>query len=194
MRKDLRLLVVFTVAAFLMVGILPASPAGASWYSKYFTQPAPTPTPNPTPNPQPNPNPTPNPAPIPGLSADEKLMLDLVNGERAKIGLPALQLDMKLTEIARKKSLDVVKYRYDGHVSPTYGTPSQMLRAEGVQFRYSGENIARHRDVYSAHVAFMSSEGHVWKILSPTFTRIGIGIVPNKPFSGIVVTEEFILP
>lgn len=190
MRKDLRLLVVLTVAAFLVVGILPASPAGASWYARYFTQLTPTPTPNPTPNP----GPAPNPAPVSGLSADEQLMLDLVNGERAKIGLPAFQLDMKLTEIARKKSLDVVKYRYDGHLSPTYGTPTQMLKAAGVQFRAAGENIARHRDVYSAHVAFMNSEGHVWKIVSPTFTRIGIGIVPNTPFSGIVVTEEFILP
>ncbi|MCL4516766.1 MAG: CAP domain-containing protein [Firmicutes bacterium] len=198
MRRDLRLFVVLTVALFLVVGILPASPAGAAWYIQYFNQPtappAPQPAPNPAPAPTPVPNPTPNPAPATGLSVDEKIMFDLVNGERAKRGLPAFQLDMKLTEIARMKSLDSVKYHYFGHQSPTYGSPWSMLRTQGVQFRKAAENIAYYRDVYRAHAGLMNSPNHVWAILSPDFTRVGIGIVPATSYPGIVVTQEFIQP
>jgi uncharacterized protein YkwD len=56
---------------------------------------------------------------------------------------------------------------YFSHTSPTYGSPFDMIRAAGVQYRYAGENIARNISVDAAMPAFMSSDGHRKNILIP---------------------------
>ena len=56
-----------------------------------------------------NPKATPAPTPVPqtSLSQDEKEVLDLINAERAKAGLPALKADPQLMEVARLKAKDM---------------------------------------------------------------------------------------
>ncbi|MDK2880138.1 MAG: hypothetical protein PWR06_2854 [Thermoanaerobacteraceae bacterium] len=125
------------------------------------------------------------------LTADEQKMLDLVNAERKKAGVEPLKIDMRLVEISRKKSQDMIDKHYFGHTSPTYGTPFDALKANGVSFRYAGENLAGAPNVEEAHKALMASPGHRANILNPNYNYIGIGIVDGGPY-GKMYTQTFI--
>lgn len=159
-------------------------------------QPQPQPKPEPQPAPQPRPQPPPEPPapepPAPGagkgfLSADERAMLDLVNAARREAGLAPLAPDPALTRLARMKAQDMVDRRYFSHYSPTYGSPFDMLRAHGVEYRYAGENIAGAPTVARAHGALMQSPGHRANILGRNYTRVGIGIVDGGPYGKMFV-------
>ncbi|SHM19986.1 uncharacterized protein, YkwD family [Caldanaerovirga acetigignens] len=128
---------------------------------------------------------------VQGLTADEKQMLDLVNAERTKAGLKPLQIDMRLVELARKKSKDMILNNYFGHTSPVYGTPFDMMKSAGITYKYAGENLAGAPNVFKAHEGLMNSPGHRANILSPNYNRIGIGVVEGGPY-GKMFTQLFI--
>jgi len=112
------------------------------------------------------------------ISAFEQQVLELTNQERAKQGLPALQLDVELSKVAREKSNDMQTKGYFDHNSPTYGSPFDMMKAYGISYRTAGENIAMGQRTPEEVVnAWMNSEGHRANILNPNFTHIGIGHV-----------------
>ncbi|KAB3537411.1 hypothetical protein F8154_03295 [Alkaliphilus pronyensis] len=161
--------------------------------------PAPTPEPAPAPTPEPAPAPTPEPAPAPtpeepvenerhSLTANEIKMIELVNSEREKAGVTPLKIDVDLSYVARVKSKDMHDNKYFSHQSPTYGSPFDMMRDFGIQFRGAGENIAMHSSVESAHNALMNSDGHRKNILNPSFTHIGIGI-HNGYYTQMFITK-----
>jgi len=128
---------------------------------------------------------------VPQLSAEEQEMVNLVNAERAKAGLSALQVDLELARVARIKSQDMVNNDYFSHTSPTYGSPFDMIRNFGISYRAAGENLACNQSVAAAHQALMNSEGHRANILNATYTHIGIGIV-NGGMCGKMFTQMFI--
>ena len=180
------------------------SPTQFTWVIN--KQPIPVPTPSPTPTPKPTPTPTPSPAPIPvptpaptsnptslpaGLTAEEQQMITLVNQERVKNGVKPLQVDMKLVKVGRMKSQDMIDNHYFSHISAKYGSPFDLMKAQGVTFNTAGENIAGNGTVGAAHTALMNSPGHRSNILSPNYTRIGIGIIKGGPY-GLMISQEFI--
>lgn len=124
-------------------------------------------------------------------SSAEQTLLQLLNEDRARSGLPALILDEELSRIARIKSQDMVDNNYFAHTSPTYGNVRSMLKSFGVSYISAGENIARSRSVYHSNAAFLSSEGHRRNMLSSTFTHVGIGVVVNA-YGFVTVTEIFV--
>jgi uncharacterized protein YkwD len=165
-------------------------------------QPTPTqPTPSqPTPPPsQPAPAPQPSaPAPQPSVSSvnlntQEKLLFDLVNSERIKRGLRPLQLNSRLTQLARLKSQDMIRYNYFSHLSPTYGRAGDMLRSAGIPFRLVGENLGTGGNIRTIFSAFMNSSGHRSKIIDARYTQTGVGIV-YQPGRGYLVTQLFLQP
>lgn len=170
---------------------------------KPATQPAPTPAPQPAPTPTPKPAPAPQPTPAPQpadtsdalltapLTADEQQMVSLVNQERAKQGVQALAVDMRLVKVARMKSMDMIKNNYFSHQSPVYGSPFDMLKAQGITYRTAGENLAGNSSVTAAHTGLMNSPGHRANILNAAFTKVGIGIIKGGPY-GMMFTQEFI--
>ena len=126
------------------------------------------------------------------LSADEQWMLDQVNRERTRRGIKPLTVDPTLVELARNKSRDIVINNYFAHESPTYGSPSKMVKDAGVQYWLCGENLARAATVAVAHDLLMDSSVHRSNILNGNYTHIGIGVVPQKSGNGVVVTQLFI--
>lgn len=157
-------------------------------------QPAPQPKPEPAPQPAPEPAPKPEPAPPPapaGLTDEERELVNLVNAERAKAGLPALQVDLRLVATARVKSQDMITYNYFSHDSARLGSPFDQMKAAGITYRTAGENIAGNRTVAGAHQSLMNSPGHRANILSTKFTKIGIGIMKGGPY-GMMFTQQFI--
>ena len=159
----------------------------------------PEPEPEPAPVPEPpkpevkTPEPTSPPAPAnnSGLTQQEEDLLWLVNQERRKEGLKDLTVDPTLTNLARLKSQDMVNLNYFSHTSPTYGSPFDMMKANGVRYRSAGENLAAYYSVQSAHDALMKSPGHRENIMDPLFTHVGLGIV-DSPRYGLMVTQMFI--
>jgi len=154
-------------------------------------QPTPSPAPVPTPVPQPIPQPQPAPTPSAGLTAQEAAMLNLLNQERMRNGLAALQVDNRLVNVARQKSQDMLANNYFGHTSPTYGSPFQMMRAAGISYRTAGENLAGASSAETAHSALMNSSGHRANILNPAYTHVGIGAVSGSRF-GMLFTQMFL--
>ncbi len=128
---------------------------------------------------------------IEDLNPNEKELLRLLNGERAKIGLSPLKVNLEATEIARYKSQDMIDNDYFSHYSPTYGSPFEMLRTFNIKYIYAGENIAGNTSVKEAHESLMDSEGHKENILNPEFTHVGIGVKEGSKY-GKIFTQIFI--
>lgn len=154
--------------------------------------PKPEPVPVPIPKPEPTPQPTPKPEPAPEVDVSinnfETRVVELTNVERAKQGLPALQMDNALSKVAKMKSQDIQDKNYFDHNSPTYGSPFDMMRQFGISYRSAGENIAKGQRTPEEVVnAWMNSEGHRKNILG-NYTHIGVGYIS----SGNVWTQMFI--
>ncbi|MEH7345544.1 CAP domain-containing protein, partial [Bacillus sp. JJ1532] len=123
------------------------------------------------------------------VSAFEQKVVELTNQERAKNGVPALQLDVNLSKVARAKSLDMKNKGYFDHNSPTYGSPFDMMKSFGITYRSAGENIAMGQRTPEEVVnAWMNSDGHRKNILNASFTHIGVGYVAE----GNYWTQQFI--
>jgi uncharacterized protein YkwD/uncharacterized membrane protein required for colicin V production len=120
----------------------------------------------------------------------EEQMIELVNGERAAVGLPPLAFDAQLRTIARNHSDDMLRSGFFSHRSPNTGDPADRARAVGYQFRVIGENIALAPTLAIAHRGLMESRGHRENILRPEYTRIGIGIL-DAGIEGLMVTQNF---
>jgi len=125
------------------------------------------------------PAPTQTPAATTGsVNEFEKKVFELVNQERAKAGLKALQLDTELSEVARAKSADMKNKGYFSHQSPTYGSPFDMMKQFGITYKTAGENIAKgQKTPEEVMKAWMNSDGHRKNIMSANFTHIGVGYV-----------------
>jgi len=122
------------------------------------------------------------------LSAAEIEMVKYVNQARAEAGLQPLAIDVDLSYVARVKSKDMQDNNYFNHTSPTYGSPFDMMKKFGIQYRSAAENIAINSSVMGAHNAFMNSEGHRNNILNPNMTHIGIGIV-NRHYTQMFIQK-----
>jgi uncharacterized YkwD family protein len=164
--------------------------------------PTPTPATNPTPgsatdfpnqdnntppplikqSPTPNSNLTgqPNPTTPDSVSAQ---VIQLVNQERKKNGLPALLSDSALIKMANMKTQDMLNNNYFSHQSPTYGSPFDMMNTLGITYTSAGENIAEGQtSAYKVMTDWMNSPGHRANILSKSYTRIGVGHSTSKNY------------
>jgi uncharacterized YkwD family protein len=122
---------------------------------------------------------------------EEQALLDLVNEARIEAGVSALSFDATLLKTARLKAEDMAENNYFSHQSPTYGSPFDMMRQHGLDFRAAGENIAGNETIEGAFKAWISSEAHKKNILNSNFTHIGIGVAPSKTY-GKVFVQQFI--
>ena len=124
---------------------------------------------------------------IPGVDdtvlSYENEVIRLVNEQRVKNGLKELQADWELSRVARFKSQDMKDNKYFSHTSPVYGTPFEMIKNFGISYKSAGENIARGQATPQAVVnAWMNSSGHRANILNSTYTKIGVGYVPEGKY------------
>lgn len=126
------------------------------------------------------------------FSAYQKEVVDLVNVERSKAGLNPLTLDADVSNVATKKSQDMIDNNYFAHNSPTYGSPFDMLKKFGISYKTAGENIAMGQKTPKEVVnAWMNSEGHRKNILNPNYSKIGVGIA-QKSGGSIYWTQIFV--
>lgn len=98
----------------------------------------------------------------------------LVNAERAKEGLAALQMDSSLNSAAQVRAKEIVTSF--SHTRPNGSNCFTALSEAGIKYNGSGENIAYGQKTPAEVVnAWMNSAGHRANIMSSKFTKIGIG-------------------
>lgn len=125
------------------------------------------------------------------LTKDEQEFLDLINANREANGLPALQIDSEVQNVARLKAEDLVTNNYFAHNSETYGDIQNMLTTFGISYISAGENIAGNSSLAKAVEAWMNSENHKANILSESYNYTGIAIAESKTYGKIFV-EVFV--
>lgn len=100
----------------------------------------------------------------------------LVNQERAKQGLNALEAVPVLNQAAEKRSQELITTF--SHTRPDGSDCSTVLNEYGVTWRASGENIAYgYNSPEDVMTGWMNSSGHRANILNANFDSIGIGVV-----------------
>src|SRR4030095_13610073 len=120
----------------------------------------------------------------------EEKMLQLVNQERTQRGLSTLAADPEMTEVARAHSRDMFARGYFAHFTPEGKSPFDRMNDAHVRYATAGENLALAHSLSIAHNGLMNSPGHRANILSPSFGRVGIGILDGG-FYGLMVSQEF---
>lgn len=124
---------------------------------------------------------------------DAQELLELVNAERAKVGVAPLVIDERLNASAQMKADDMVKYNYFGHVNHdgTRGASYIGITAPGV-CSIGSENIRdNNTDINTSREAvdgWMSSKPHHEAMLRSDFTLTGFGVRNDQ------VVQHFCLP
>lgn len=122
--------------------------------------------------------------------SSEQLMIEIVNRERAKMGVAPLKENVLLRNVARAHSMDMIIQGYFSHTDILGAKPSDRLTLAGADYRITGENLALAPSVDLAIVGLMGSTKHRENILDPTFKRIGIGVL-DVGFYGKMFTQVF---
>lgn len=127
------------------------------------------------------------------LKADEdseRAMVALVNEEREKKGLPTLQVDTTMRDVARAYATDMMEHGFFSHTSALDGSsPADRAEKGNVEFAILGENLAYAPDIYIAHQGLMNSDGHRANILSLEYGRVGIGVIDGGVYGKMFVQE-----
>ena len=140
----------------------------------------------------------------PQLGKLERALADLVNAERAKLGLKALTYDVALSDVARAHSAEMRECKYFAHISPTPGLKTPFDRyqaalntaapvvAENLYGAWGGApRQPGEADMANAHTALMKSPTHRANIVLRGLTHIGIGLTTNAT-GDVWITQMFI--
>jgi uncharacterized protein YkwD len=129
--------------------------------------------------------------------AAEERVVAAINATRGRQGLPPLESDRQLAEVARRHSEQMLRAGVLAHVLPGSAGPAERLRAARVPFAVALENVALGESAIAAHRAAEDSPAHRQNILTRQATRIGCGIARGRMAGGepaVYLTELFVRP
>lgn len=114
--------------------------------------------------------------------ADPQEILELVNEERKRIGVPPLMVDPRLVASAQEKADDMMARNYRAHVSPdgVHGYEIAHRHTQGTCAN-AGENLRwappKWQDTsQQAFDGWMSSESHRKALQDPRYVTTGIAV------------------
>ena len=115
------------------------------------------------------------------LASLELAMVNAINKERLKRGLPPYRVDEQLTMAARAHAQDMVAREYFGHITPEGKTLRDRLWERGLEPYWAGENWLRavrpaDEVVQYATEWFMADPPHRDNILHTHYDRVGVGV------------------
>lgn len=106
-------------------------------------------------------------------------VLELVNAERAKVGVKPLELDFSLISAANIRAEEICESF--SHTRPDESEFSTVLDELNISYYCSGENIAAGSDSAEVTVQqWINSPGHYENIINPAFTQLGVGYYYDK--------------
>lgn len=110
-----------------------------------------------------------------------KKIIELTNGLRQTISLPALLESHELTQAALEKVSDMALNNYFAHISPAGRGLANWLQKIGYKYSLAGENLAvgfsRPEDVVAA---WKNSPTHYDNIINRDFKEIGVAVADGK--------------
>jgi len=128
-------------------------------------------------------------APTPASPTLTGYALNQVNAARAAYGLAPLRLDSAISAVAQAHAVDLNRNNYFSHTNLNGLKTADRLRAAGIVFGWSGENLCMNNGggrtttqmLDWCHSQFMSEPypgyaNHIGNILSTHYTRVGVGI------------------
>ncbi|MBI2634639.1 S-layer homology domain-containing protein [Candidatus Peregrinibacteria bacterium] len=121
-------------------------------------------------------------------SAARQEMLNFINEARAGHGLQNIVLDEELNTVAQGHSDDMAARNFFGHVNPDGKTPDDRRLEAGITTSV-GENVVKDVTVPFAHYGLMRSASHRENILTPEWTRMGLGVSTKDGY--IIIAQEF---
>ena len=119
----------------------------------------------------------------------EQQLLQILNLERARAGLPSLKVDDRLTQAARAHSVLMAKAKQLSHQFPDEPPLPKRLAATNIRFNQDAENVAYDYSVQAVHEGLMQSPPHRANILSPKYNTVGIGVLRSGDL--FWVTQDF---
>jgi uncharacterized protein YkwD len=127
-------------------------------------------------------------------AALEEELLELTNQHRIGQGLRVLASDDALMQIAREHSYEMAQQGFISHDLPSGDLKTRMHRASYL-YEIVRENVARASTIAIAQKLLVNSTKHKNNILATDVTRMGIGIVRQKPPDKyLYITEIFAIP
>ena len=117
-------------------------------------------------------------------------MLELINSHRVIHGLPPLNKNTDLMEIAQGHAEELSKRQSLSHASPESGTLTTRVRKRGLAPALVAENLANASSPEAAFRSFQGSPGHARNLLIDDLTDVGVGHIGRY----FVVTLASILP
>lgn len=121
------------------------------------------------------------PAAVPVTNPEwESRLIELTNGERAKLKRPDYKIDPALMKLAREQSAHMARLKQISHELEGR-TFSIRMKEAGYKALAAGENCAEGAESPEMVVAdWMTSEGHKGNILSERYTLIGVGTATDS--------------
>lgn len=106
-------------------------------------------------------------------------VVKLVNAERAKAGLPALEVKADITAAANVRAKEIKQVF--SHTRPDGSNFSSVLKEQNVSYRGAGENIAwGQKTPEQVMNGWMNSSGHRANILNKNYKNIGVGYYQDE--------------
>lgn len=105
----------------------------------------------------------------------------LINDQRLRHQLPALNNNNQLNMAAQAKAEDMLSNNYWAHISPSGSTPWQFINNSGYNYDFAGENLAKDFNSSKGVVAgWVASKDHLANILDKNYTDIGVAVVNGR--------------
>ena len=121
--------------------------------------------------------------------SDRSTLLAMVTALRASEHLRPLTGSTRLDAVGRAHAERMRNQRSVAH-DVGDGDPTVRFEAVGVRARECGENVAHAATLALAHRVLYGSPSHRANLLSPSFDRVGVGVV-RDPDGSVWVAEEF---
>ena len=120
-------------------------------------------------------------------------MLEAINAERAREGLPALEIDPVLTELARGHAQDMIDRNYFSHITLEGKTYRDRLKERGIELNWVGENFyadtcSEEEIVECTMNWLMADPPHRANIMHRFYRLVGLGMV--KSDRGMYMTVQ----
>jgi uncharacterized protein YkwD len=119
---------------------------------------------------------------VQNLNYIETGLLQLINDIRIKNGIPILNTDQALTNIACMRNADMYNRNYFDHHTPDGKVVFDILRENGINFAYGGENLykcspASLGSPEAVMHTWLNIEVHRANIYSPYYRKLGISVM-----------------
>jgi uncharacterized protein YkwD len=122
---------------------------------------------------------------------DERAVLEEVNQQRLRAGVPALAEDPQLSQIANAYAAELRELHLFAHVSPRSGDLKARLQRANYPYVRGGENLAQGPTALEAADLAAQSPAHRKNLLDPGYDRCGIGI--SRAAGDVILVELFVV-